>query len=124
LRFFQRVPALVRPVVAAMVRRKVRGALHAQGMGRHSREEITTLGTRSINAMADFLGDKPFFFGPEPIGADATMFAFACAMLCPHFASPSRTAAEQRDNLRCYVGRMTAKFYPGVEELAGCKAAA
>jgi hypothetical protein len=26
--------------------------------------------------------------------------------------------------LRRYVGRMTARFYPGLEELAGCKAAA
>jgi glutathione S-transferase len=124
LRFFERVPAPVRPVVAAMVRRKVRGALRAHGMGRHSREEITALGTRSINAMADFLGGKPFFFGSEPTGVDATTFAFACGVLCPHFSSPCRTIAERRDNLRRYVGRMTLRFYPGVEELAGCKAAA
>jgi glutathione S-transferase len=126
LRFFQKVPAPVRPVVAAMIRRKVRGALRAHGMGRHSREEIATLGTRSIDAIADFLGDKPFLFGADPTGADATVFAFAfaCAVFCPHFSSPSRTAAERRDNLRRYVGRMTARFYPGVEELAGCKAAA
>jgi len=93
-------------------------------MGRHSREEITALGTRSINAMADFLGDNPFFFGSEPTGVDATTFAFACGVLCPHFSSPCRTIAERRDNLRRYVGRMTLRFYPGVEELAGCKAAA
>jgi hypothetical protein len=63
-------------------------------------------------------------FGGEPTGADATIFAFACAMLCPHFSSPNRAAAERRDNLRRYVGRMTARFYPGVEQLAGCTAAA
>jgi hypothetical protein len=52
------------------------------------------------------------------------MFAFACAMLCPHFEAPSRNAAERHDNLRRYVGRMTARYYPGLEELAGCTAAA
>ena len=122
--FFQKVPAPVRPVVVAMVRRKLRATLHGQGIGRHTRDEIAALGTRSIDAIADLLADKPFFFGPEPTGADATMFAFACAMLCPHFESPCRAAAERRENLRRYVGRMTARFYPGMDELAGCKAAA
>jgi glutathione S-transferase len=122
--FFQKVPAPVRPIVVAMVRRKLRAALHGHGIGRHSRDEIAALGTKSIDAIADFLADKPFFFGPEPTGADATMFAFACAMLCPHFESPIRAAAERRENLRRYVGRMTARFYPGMDELAGCKAAA
>jgi glutathione S-transferase len=123
-RFFDKVPAAVRPLMTAMIRRKVRTALHAQGIGRHSPEEIHTLGARSIGAIADFLGDKPFFMGCEPSGADATMFAFVCAALCPYFESRLRGATERHDNLRCYVGRMTALYYPGLKGLAGCKAAA
>ena len=124
VRFFDKVPAPIRPIVTAMVRRKLRATLHGQGLGRHSPDEILALATRSIDAIADFLGDKPFFMGSEPTGVDATMFAFACAALCPHFESRTRTAAERRENLRRYVGRMTARYYPGLEELAGCKAAA
>jgi glutathione S-transferase len=124
IRFFDRVPTPMRTVVAAMVRRRLRGALRSHGIGRHSPDEILQLATKSINSIADFLGDKRFFLGPEPTGTDATIFAFACAMLCPHFSAPSRTVAEQRENLRRYVGRMTARFYPGLDELAGCKAAA
>jgi glutathione S-transferase len=123
-RFFDRVPAPIRPLVVAMIRRRVRGALRGHGMGRHSNDEILALGTRSIDAIADFLGDKPFFFGAEPTGVDATVFAFVVATLCPHFISRTRTAAEGRDNLRRYVGRMTARFYPDLKELAGCRAAA
>jgi glutathione S-transferase len=123
-RLFDKVPAAVRPLVTAMMRRKMRAALRAQGLGRHSPEEIAALGARSINAIADFLGDKPFFMGGEPAGVDATMFAFICAALCPYFESRLRGAAERRDNLRRYVGRMTALYYPGLKGLAGCKAAA
>jgi len=123
-RSFDRIPAAVRPLAAAMVRRKMRAALYAQGIGRHSPEEIAALGARSIDAIADFLGDKPFFMGVEPSGVDATMFAFICAALCPYFESRLRGTAERRDNLRRYVGRMTALYYPGLERLAGCKAAA
>jgi glutathione S-transferase len=123
-KFFERVPAPMRPFVTAMVRRKLRATLHGQGIGRHSPDEILALATRSIDAIADCLGDKPFFMGSEPTGVDATMFAFACAVLCPHFESRARAAAERRNNLSPYGGRMTARFYPDLKELAGCKAAA
>ncbi len=124
IQFFDKVPAPIRPLVTAIIRRKLRSTLRGQGLGRHSPEEILALATRSIDAIADFLGDKPFFMGGEPTGVDATMFAFACAALCQHFESRIRNAAERRQNLRRYVGRMAARYYPGVEELAGCKAAA
>jgi glutathione S-transferase len=124
LRFFDRVRPPIRPVVIAMVRHKLRAALHGHGLGRHSPDEIVALGTRSINAISDFLGDKPFFMGSEPTGADATMFAFVCTVLCPYFESRLRSAAERRENLRGYVGRMTARYYPGLKGLAGCRAAA
>src|SRR5262249_24454284 len=123
VRFFDRVPAPIRPLVVAMIRRKVRGALRGHGLGRHSNDEILALGKKSIAAIADFLGDKPFFFGPEPTGVDATVFAFVAGALCPHFDSRTRTAAEQRATLRRSVGRMTARFYPELQELAGCQAA-
>jgi glutathione S-transferase len=114
----------MRPFVVAMVRRKVRQNLRAHGIGRHSPAEITALATRSIDAIADQLGAKPFFVGAEPTGVDATMFAFVAGVLCPRFDTPLRAAAERHDNLRRYVGRMTARYYPDLAEIAGCKAAA
>jgi glutathione S-transferase len=122
--FFRRIPAPLRPVVVAMIRRRVRKSLYAHGMGRHSRVEIGELGTRSIDAIADFLGSKPFFFGREPTGVDATLFAFTAGALCPVFTTQLRCAAERHENLRAYVGRMTARYYPERSEMAGCVAAA
>jgi hypothetical protein len=60
----------------------------------------------------------------EPVGVDATIFAFVAGTLCQHFDTPLRTEAERYDNLRRYVGRMTARYYPDLGEIAGCKAAA
>ena len=123
-RFFNPMPALIRPLVIAMVRRKLRAALRAQGMGRHAPHEIAALGRRSIDAIADYLRDKPFFMGAEPTGIDATLFAFVAGILCRDFRSPVREAAERHDNLRRYVGRMTARYYSEYQEIAGCRAAA
>jgi glutathione S-transferase len=122
--FFAKIPAPMRPFLIPVIRWRVRRALHGQGFGRHSPEEIVTLGTRSINATADFLGDKPYMMGAEPTGLDATAFAFIAGSLCPLFETPLRTAAEQRNNLRRYVGRVIMRFYPDRSEMVGCKAAA
>ena len=120
--FFAGVPMPIRPLIVGVVRRKVRQALHAHGMGRHAPGEITALATYSINAIADYLADKPFFMGDDPVGADATIFAFVAGVLCPAFSTPIRSAAERHENLKRYVGRMTARFYPDIKEIAGCAA--
>jgi glutathione S-transferase len=109
--FFNTTPAPLRPFLIPMIRWKVRRALHAQGFGRHSPEEIVTLGTRSINATAEFLDTKPYMMGAEPTGLDATAFAFITGILCPLFETPLRVAAERHDNLRRYVGRTTMRFF-------------
>jgi glutathione S-transferase len=79
---------------------------------------------RSIEAIADYLGEKPFFMGSEPTGIDATIFAFVAGALSPTFETPLRTATERHANLRHYVSRMTARYYPDREQIAGCPAAA
>jgi Glutathione S-transferase N-terminal domain/Glutathione S-transferase, C-terminal domain len=124
LRFLNKVPAPIRPILTAIIGRRLRATLHGRDLGQLSSAEIIALATRSVNAIADFLGDKQFFMGSEPTGADATIFAFACVVLCPYFELRIRSAAERRENLRRYVGRMTARYYPGLKELAGCRAAA
>jgi glutathione S-transferase len=122
--FFKSVPAPIRPFVIAMVRRQVRKSLHGHGMGRHTPDEIAALGCRSVDAVAAYLGDKPFFMGAKPAGVDATIFAFIASVVCPEFISPIRDAGERHDNLRRYVGRMAARYYGDYKEIAGCLAAA
>jgi hypothetical protein len=51
-RFFDRVPAPIRPLVKAMIRRKVRAGLKAHGLGRHAPDEIAELARRDIDALA------------------------------------------------------------------------
>ena len=100
---FQKLPAPIRAIAIPVIRRKIRNALRAQGMGRHARAEIDRLGARSIDAIADYLGDKPFFMGAEPTAADATLYPCVAAILCPTFEVAVRNAAERHrksDGLR------------------------
>lgn len=111
-RFFDAVPAPVRPIVVRLIRRKVAGNLKAQGMGRHARPEIERIGAHTIRALADILGDKPYALGPEPSGTDAIVYATVAALLCPTFRTPLRTVAEGRPNLVAYEARMRRRYYP------------
>lgn len=122
--FFKGVPAPLRPLIAGMVRRSVRKNLHGQGTGRHESADLNRLGERAIRAIAEYLGDKQFFMGDAPTGVDASMFAFAASALCPVFESDLQRNAARHNNLKRYVSRMTARFYPDWPEIAGCKAIA
>jgi glutathione S-transferase len=117
-RFFDKVPAPVRPLLKAFIRRQVRKQLKGQGMGRHHPEEIAELGRRDIEALAAVLGDKPYLMGAELCGGDATAFAFTAGVLCPLFESPIRRAAESHANLVAYRERMMARFYPELAKAA------
>lgn len=111
-RFFDAVPAPVRPVVKTMIRRSIGRTARAQGFGRHAKGEIERLGTRAIDAAAELLGEKPYLLGETISGSDATLYAFAAHLLCPVFETPLRTAGQGHANLVAYVGRMKARFYP------------
>ena len=111
-RFFNVIPMPIRPVVRSMVRKQVRQSLQAHGMGRHSREEMAILGERGIGSIAVLLGDKRFFMGEQPCGADATVFAFLSAGACPVFQSHLRDTIGRYANLTAYVARVTEQFFP------------
>jgi len=110
--FFKRAPAIIRPLVEAMVLRRIRRNLHGHGLGRHSEAETTAMAARGIEALAQILGDNRYFLGATPSGADATVFAFVAGSLTPHFESPLRDKMLTMQNLVAYHDRMMKEFYP------------
>ena len=111
--FFKRAPAIIRPIVARMVRRSVRARLHGHGLGRHSETEMTAMASRAYDSLSQILGDNRYLMGNEPCGADATAFAFIAGSLAKIFESPLQAKAASLPNLVAYNERMMAEFYPG-----------
>jgi glutathione S-transferase len=118
-KLFDSAPALLRPFIRNLVRGKVRKALYAQGTGRYTEEEATRLGLRDIETLATLLGDKPYFFGDKPCGADATFFAFIAAGLAPIWESPIRDAADKAPNVVAYRDRIMKTYFPDFVEAKG-----
>lgn len=110
--FVDAAPEVERATLRQQMQARKVAELHAQGLGRHAPARIAELGTRSIDALARLLGDRPFLMGNEPSAVDATAFGMLACTVTPFFDTPLRRAVEARPNLVAYVARMMQRFYP------------
>jgi glutathione S-transferase len=109
---FDSVPAIVRPLVARMVRGRMRKILWTQGVLRHSDADIIEAGLRDWRAVLTVMSTEPFFFGDEPTGVDAIVFgALATTVLTP-IQSPVRDYLRSQPGCLAYAERMRGRFFP------------
>jgi glutathione S-transferase len=106
------IPTPARQVIAPIARRGVRRQLAAQGMGRHTREEIHAIGARDIGAISDFLGDKPFLMGETATEVDAVAYGMLANILLVPIASPVRDEGLRRTNLVDFLERFRQRYFP------------
>jgi glutathione S-transferase len=116
---FDSVPAIVRPLVASMVRRRMRRILWTQGLLRHSDEDIIEAGLRDWRAVLTVMSGGPFFFGDEPTGLDAIVFGVLATTVLTPIESPIRDFLRSQPACVAYAERMRARFFP---ELAAAHA--
>ena len=110
--FFDGAPEHLRDALRADVLCRVGETMRLGGLARHTPPEIVMLGTRSLSALSLLLADKPYVMGDRPCGIDATVFGSVAGLLTPFFDSPLRRRALTFANLRAYVDRMMAQYYP------------
>jgi glutathione S-transferase len=104
--FFAGFPGPVRPVGRAFMRYRMRRLLNEQGLGRHTREEIYAFGREDLRAVADYLGDKPFFLGDRLTTLDAVAFGFLANVLLVPVESELKRVAQDFPNLVAWVDAM------------------
>ena len=106
------LPPVAGNLAAAFYSRKIRQQIHGHGMGRHTAEEVFELGMKDLDALSACLADKPYFLGEQPTTLDATAFGFLINTIgCP-IESPLKDYGLAKRNLRNYVERVKAEYYP------------
>jgi glutathione S-transferase len=105
------VPSLMRGMIAKSARKQVVGRAHTQGLGRAPRTEVVARCTKIIDALAEQLGDGPYFWGDKPTTYDATVYAFVRGFLCPAFDNELRKHTATKKNLVQYADRLTEKYW-------------
>jgi len=110
--YFGHLPIIPKLFVPAMVRKSMVKALDYQGTGRHSLDEVIHQGCKTIDALAQLLGDNPFFLGDKPTSVDATAFSFIANLLMSPVNNTLKQHALKIDTVRTYCTRMWDIYYP------------
>lgn len=109
--YFANIPALVKPIALIAIRKEARKQIDGHGMGRHSHDEIISLGTDDLRALSEFLGEKEAMMGDTPSTVDASVFGHLHTILDCTMETPLKAAARNFPNLVAYTERMGAFFY-------------
>jgi glutathione S-transferase len=110
--FFAGVRRPIRPLAATLARRRMAGALRAQGTGRHSREEIYALGNEDLRALSLLLGEDTYFFAANrPTLLDLWAHAFVAEIIAPPIDSPLKEACLALRNLADHFQRLQTRLY-------------
>ena len=110
-------PPMVLRSIAESARAELMKQQHGQGIGRHTREEILAIGRKDLEAVRDWLGDKPWFMGDRPSTVDATVFANLVSILDVPIENELRTWTLGCENLVAYRDRVRDAVFPDHREL-------
>jgi glutathione S-transferase len=111
---FKRMPFLLRLVVPGMVRNGVRKQIHAQGTGRHTRDEIYRFGLTYLTAIETLLGDNDFMLGNAPTSLDATAYGFLDNLVETDFDNPLNRQARATPSFVAYCARIRQRWFDDV----------
>lgn len=109
--FFAGLPAFLRPIITRVARGQVTSQIKGHGMGRHGAAEIYEMGAADIDALAAWLGDRPFFMGERPTVADSSVYAMTAAIADAPFETPMKKTALGHANLTAYCDRMRDRYF-------------
>ncbi len=110
--YFGRLPWAVRRLVVPMIRRKVVAAARGQGVSRLPEEYRQKKGIADVGAVAELLGERPFFLS-RPSGIDAVAYGFLANCLWTPVPSSIADAAREHANLVGFCERMKETYWKG-----------
>lgn len=105
------LPPLVRDLIGPFVRRQILKEMRGHGMGRHTEEEIYSLGRQDLDTLSDYLGSKPWFMGQRPTTLDASSFGLLANVLWVPIESPLKEHLRSLENLTAFCKRMRGRYF-------------
>ncbi|XP_002731577.1 failed axon connections homolog [Saccoglossus kowalevskii] len=104
-------------ILMKMIRRSVKKSLYAQGIGRHTEDEIYSIADKDLRALSTFLGDKAFMFGDQPCEEDCAIFGMLAQLVwCLPDSVQEDLSKGDCKNLQEYCYRMKERFWPDWEQ--------
>lgn len=96
----------VRQLGGFYLRSYVRRMLKLQGLGRHSQREIYAMAHADLQAVADYLDERPFFMGDRLTTIDAVAYGFLASILHVPIETELKDIARSFSNLVAWCEAM------------------
>lgn len=109
---FNGIPFLVKDLVARMVRKRMIKSLYAQGIGRHSKQELRQMAEKALSSISTILGKDLYFGGKQPATLDATAYGCLANIIYSGLDIELRNIAAKYPSIHDYCNRMKEQFYP------------
>ena len=100
---FAAIPKLIRGVITGKIREKVAGDLKAQGIAKHTPEEIYATGIQDVEALSAYLGEREWFGIGKPCLLDITAVTLLASFLNVPMDTPVKTAINRDSQLVKYI---------------------
>ena len=109
---FDTIPAPIRPLIASLVRGRMRKILWLQGLLRRSDQEIIESALRDWRAVLAVMSEGSFFFGERPTTLDAIVFATLATTVLTPIESPIKDFFQSQPACIAYAERMRSRYFP------------
>lgn len=93
-------------IALKLIQRSLKKQAVAQGLGRHSQEDIYKLGVKEIKVLSEVLGESAYFFEEKFTHYDASFYSFFATIFKQPISSPMKTALLESENLCRYIKRI------------------
>ena len=100
---FAAIPKLIRGVITSKIRDKVSGDLSAQGIAKHSPEEIYAMGIKDVEALATYLSGKTWFGNNKPCLLDISAVTMLASFLKVPMNTPVKAHINSNPQLVKYI---------------------
>ncbi|WP_194164613.1 glutathione S-transferase family protein [Microvirga thermotolerans] len=108
-----KMPPVIGTLVFTMLRSRMRKQLHARGLARHSPEIIRMKGCADVDALAIFLGDRPYLVADRATSFDAAVFGLLAPMVYWPMDTPVAQHVRSVPTIKAYVDRMKQQCFGG-----------
>ncbi|XP_048758683.2 failed axon connections homolog [Ostrea edulis] len=99
-------------VITPTLRNFVNKQSYAQGVGRHTEEEVHHVMHEDLTALSKFLGNKKFLLGDRVCQTDGAVFGMLAQFYWHSFGGYGEKSIKKYPNLCDYCERMKVEFWP------------
>jgi glutathione S-transferase len=105
------IPAVLARPAFFIMQRQFGKQLYARGIARHDPEVIAGKGRADLDALASFLGDRPFLLTDRPTSSDTAVFGLLAPVVYWPMETPVAMYARSLPNVSAYCDRMRERCF-------------